>query len=619
MKKESRFWKKGIKVLLAVGLLGSMLVPTNAIANEYVTPSNAKADAGTMDMTFIFYSTNDNGENEVIKSIEKKNVKKGSTYKELGIELPTVTYKNLKFLGWVDFYSNKAFDENTVLDSDHSYVQLYPKFEKMIVPVEYTYLDANNSVNEVKTISLLDHGSTYRDLIKESNKYIPDDINKEVKFTGWGTLYNIHLDLDKEIRINPGTVNLASEFENKTVIHLEYQYYNTEGRYVYPSKWIFIDEGTTYEEIPEKQISYPFPDSFKGLRVNGWKNVTNATGAVRNFDSAYLRPNYENCIVRFILDDRSHHVEEQISTRGAGAGPVDSEFETVYAFVAEKGETVTIPEIKGYTNIEWLDPKPEGDALIINKHTSFYGYGDKVDAPVVNPDDGDNDNNGTDVPDVTLPEEEIDNAVDEVKNAAKGEKVTVDMKDNVTLPVEVLESARGKDVEVVFNMGAYSWSINGLDITADTLKAINLEVKLDANAISADVVKTLAGDRPTMQLSLSHNGEFGFKAKLQFNLGAEHKGKYGNLYYYNKDGKLEFMNAGKIDENGNVSLEFTHASDYVVVIDEKSMAEDTKKTENPIQDTASTVGGNGLVGMLVLAALGGTFYLANKKVKAQAK
>lgn len=623
MKKESRFWKKGIKVLLAIGLLGSMLVPTSAMANEYVTPSDAETDDSHKTQgTFIFYTLDENGSPKEMQTIKKDVDLGNSTYKDIGIEFPTATYKNLNFLGWIGQGGNTV-DENTTIYN--SYNVLYPKFDKVVTRVSFKYLDSSNNIKEVTEPYMLEHGATFQDLVDQCLDYRASDISKEDTFSEWTYDQSYADDMNDKIGASGDSFKLEAEFKNKKVLEIEYNYYNKYGLNPYEFEIQFVDKSTTFEDFAAKLNKSPLPESFKGLRASGWSKpyaygrhgsaidttVKIDTGVIKSYDTVHFSPNYENHIVKFIIDETFRPSNRNL--RGAMSFD-ESKADYIYAMVAEKGETITVPEIKEYSNIKWVITQPEGDNLVINRHTTFYGYGDKVDVPVVNPDDGDNDNNGTDVPDVTLPEEEINNAVDEVKNAAKGDTVSVDMKDNVTLPVEVLESARGKDVEVVFNMGAYSWSINGLDITADTLKAINLEVKLNANAISADVVKTLAGDRPTMQLSLSHNGEFGFKAKLQVNLGAEHKGKYGNLYYYNKDGKLEFMNAGKIDENGNVSLEFTHASDYVVVIDEKSMA---ATTENPIQDTASNVGGNGLVGMLMLVAIGGTCYLATKKAKAK--
>ena len=69
------------------------------------------------------------------------------------------------------------------------------------------------------------------------------------------------------------------------------------------------------------------------------------------------------------------------------------------------------------------------------------------------------------------------------------------------------------------------------------------------------------------QLSLTHNGPFGFRADLTLNLGSEYHGRTGNLYYYDSSGKLVFRNAGVIGTDGQISLSFSHASDYVVIID----------------------------------------------------
>ena len=59
-------------------------------------------------------------------------------------------------------------------------------------------------------------------------------------------------------------------------------------------------------------------------------------------------------------------------------------------------------------------------------------------------------------------------------------------------------------------MGSYTWTVNGQDIKASDLKDINLKVDVNTNAVPSSVVKKLAGDNPTMQLSLAHEGEFGF-------------------------------------------------------------------------------------------------------------
>ena len=154
----------------------------------------------------------------------------------------------------------------------------------------------------------------------------------------------------------------------------------------------------------------------------------------------------------------------------------------------------------------------------------------------------------------------------EIKGTSAGSTVQVDMKDATVLSKEILEAAKGKNVNIQLNMGSYTWTINGKDIKASDLKDIDMKVTMNTNAIPSSVVKKLAGDNPTMQLSLAHEGDFGFQAKLTLNVGSQYAGKFGNLYYYDSDGKLVYINSGKVAESGNVSLTFSHASDYVVVL-----------------------------------------------------
>ncbi len=173
---------------------------------------------------------------------------------------------------------------------------------------------------------------------------------------------------------------------------------------------------------------------------------------------------------------------------------------------------------------------------------------------------------------VRVPERVIAQVTAQLANVKNGETVNVDMKEATVVPKQILESARGKDVTVVLNMNGYKWVINGRDIAATELKEINLEVKMDVNAVPSSLVKTLAGDKPTRQLSLTHNGDFGFRADLVLNLGSENREKVGNLYYYDSTGKLVFMNAGNIADDGTTVLHFSHASDYVIVISDKAAA-----------------------------------------------
>lgn len=245
--------------------------------------------------------------------------------------------------------------------------------------------------------------------------------------------------------------------------------------------------------------------------------------------------------------------------------------------VVERGTTLTVPAtVEGFKNILWsVDGEPSTytpEPFVVKQDMDIKGIGEITSttdpvAPVPEPNP---------VPDTPagkpLEQPKIDQIVQEIQNSSNGEQVKIAMGDATVISNQILKSLKGKDITVKLNMGGYTWTINGMDIVAANLKDINLEVKMDTDVIASDVINKIAGDNPVRQLSLTHNGNFGFKAKLTMNLGAEYSGKYGNLFYYDSAGKLVYMNAGTIDTTGNVTLEFSHASDYAIVIADRMMS-----------------------------------------------
>ena len=266
------------------------------------------------------------------------------------------------------------------------------------------------------------------------------------------------------------------------------------------------------------------------------------------------------------------------------------------------GETLKTPIFDGYKNLQWYwgerDPKGDiaaeefagTDSIIVKKTPENYGtntwneYYAKVTDANISTDNKDNtgDNNNTNnsgsngngsnsaitptKPAVTLPKTKIAEIVTEIKSAKTGVTIKVDMDDATVVPKEILKQAQGKDVNVVLEMNGYTWTINGKNIAASDLQDINLEVTRNTNYIPSGVVSAIAGNNPVEQISLTYNGNFGFKAELTINVGKQYYGKYGNLYYYDSDGKMVLMNAGAIDKDGNVTLGFSHASEYAIVI-----------------------------------------------------
>ena len=174
--------------------------------------------------------------------------------------------------------------------------------------------------------------------------------------------------------------------------------------------------------------------------------------------------------------------------------------------------------------------------------------------------------------------------VEKIEQAPEGSCVNVLMKDTTVVDKDILAAAKGKDVDVVLEMDGYSWTINGKDI--DEVKDVDLKVILDTKNIPDEKITALAGDKKTKQLTLAYDGEFGFTAQLNINVGKDYAKQYGNLYWYN-DGKLTFIDAGLVDENGFLSLTFTHASDYVIVFDQE--AHDKKAVSSTKTGDATTM------------------------------
>ena len=203
-------------------------------------------------------------------------------------------------------------------------------------------------------------------------------------------------------------------------------------------------------------------------------------------------------------------------------------------------------------------------------------------------------------PGVKLEDEKIADVVDEIKKAVEEleneislggdsntkKEIKVEMGKATVVPKEILEAAKGKNVTVKLEKEDYTWEINGKDISASDLDEINLEVKLNTEDIPPVTVEKLAGDKPTKQLSLTHEGDFGFKATLSVNMGNEHAGNFGSLYYYDSDHKMVYIDSGMIMEDGSVYLDFSHASDYVIVVSEAEMTqEDVDKDLQPLEST----------------------------------
>ena len=217
----------------------------------------------------------------------------------------------------------------------------------------------------------------------------------------------------------------------------------------------------------------------------------------------------------------------------------------------------------------------------------------------------------------------------QLEDTKAGDTVTVVMNGTTVVPKDVIDSIKGKDTTLVLDMGnGLSWKINGQDITEPS-GDIDFGVNVGADAgksIPVDVINNVTGERYSMNLTLAYDGEFGFTATLTVNMESKNAGLYANLFYYNEQtGELEFISAGQIDAEGNVELEFTHASDYTIVVDTRIMSDngqaDNKADETipapKTDDSTSKYAWNNtiiiIIGIcIILIVFGAVFYVRKK-------
>ena len=96
---------------------------------------------------------------------------------------------------------------------------------------------------------------------------------------------------------------------------------------------------------------------------------------------------------------------------------------------------------------------------------------------------------------------------------------------------------------------------------------------MDSDGIPVNVINTITGERDSVQMTLAHDGEFGFTMTLSAPLGKENAGYWANLYHYDEDTEaMTFETAALIDDDGNAKLPMSHASQYAIVIDDHSHA-----------------------------------------------
>lgn len=155
-----------------------------------------------------------------------------------------------------------------------------------------------------------------------------------------------------------------------------------------------------------------------------------------------------------------------------------------------------------------------------------------------------------------------------------GALVRVEMNGGTTVPQDALAAIQENRISLVLNMGNYQWILRGEDIVSPQTLDLGVEF-LGSSALYSTALREIPHDGNAIPLRLSYDGPFYSKASLRFFAGINHRNEYANLYYYNPVlKKYEFQSAVQVDTDGYITLPFSHASDYAVILSTKSAAKD---------------------------------------------
>ncbi|MCR4908748.1 MAG: hypothetical protein K5985_07940, partial [Lachnospiraceae bacterium] len=187
--------------------------------------------------------------------------------------------------------------------------------------------------------------------------------------------------------------------------------------------------------------------------------------------------------------------------------------------------------------------------------------------------------------------DKIDN---EAFAAASPAEIKIDMNGATVVPLELLNGISERDVTCYFIMDDnVTWAVNGLSFTENIGGDVDFRVRMDTKNIPAQLINEVADVYPHTNISLEHNGTFGFTAVMDLELGDDKAGQYGNLYFYDEGaGGLEYVDASQIKDNGRAEFTFTHASDYTVIVRSDAMTEKTAGMQYT-DDSASSGSGSG--------------------------
>ena len=181
--------------------------------------------------------------------------------------------------------------------------------------------------------------------------------------------------------------------------------------------------------------------------------------------------------------------------------------------------------------------------------------------------------------------------------------VTIDMNGSTVVVKELIEAIRGERIiiRLLYDNGVI-WTIDGRDVDLiDKAKDVDLGVSIGGytgSNIPVSAIRSVMTNatKGTVRMEINHDGFLGFEATLSINVAkatgesvtsrsiSRLYGMVANLYCFDPSTeKLKFKTSGYIDESGTADFVMSHASQYVIVIDEKMLGgtADVMRVYNP--------------------------------------
>ncbi|MDD3363025.1 MAG: dockerin type I domain-containing protein [Hespellia sp.] len=479
----------------------------------------------------------------------------GQTYAEVLKQLKSNTeynqeYTKLDLTSWKD--NNESHYNLDAVVPTNTFFNLTAQYDSKLQRATYYYIGEDGTWKEKCIEKKIMEDPSLEDAIEELKKESEPETYNNMEFSAWENT-GYHSDTFNQVLHD---YEFRAVYKDTSIVDIDLMYQDENGMGMTSKKIkpMIVKKGKdtvadVIAAIPKDAVAH---NSL--LKFTKWTYYSDVDQTIdRGYTRLYLTAEYEKCLLRYVVDDK---VAGFIGQSYNYYGSQVKDYDYVNTMVVDKGSKLSLPtEFGEYKDITWVTSSGVwiGNAnATITGSTVIFGYA--ADKPL-NPVKG-----------IPMPETTVNEVMDAIANSPAETPVIVDMKDATVITKEILKSAKNHNVDIVLNMGDYSWTINSSDIKGSNLQDVNLYVKMDSDSIPDDIVKKLAGDNPVRQLSLAYEGDFGFVGELSVQVGTEYNGKYGCLYYYDSDGVLKYMNAGQIDSNGKVSLNFSHASDYVIVM-----------------------------------------------------